>query len=713
VYAWGSAAPLELLGAVSTIVGIPVTLIGALVALRRWEQIRPTLGTPEQLSLATEALAETMSEYWIREAQERGITTPAPVSVHWHGISPESWSDLDVMGGPTEGVGPKPLPATWKADPATLSEGVVTALHGLYSALPYGRLVILGGPGTGKTSAGILLMLAALRARKSRPSTERDVVPVPVMLTLDGWDPSPHGQSLRDWAAAKIYRDNRYLHADAYGPRATERLLNVGAVSLFLDGLDEMPASAQAAAAWRIAQEAELRIVLMSRPEAFENAVKRDHLPNTAVIVLEPVDAEKVGAYLRQGGRRWERFVDDLFRNRAGPAAQIMSTPLALTLLRTAYREAGDPVELLDSTRFPTAESIWEHLLDALLIAAFPHDRRRIKAMRWLGHLARHMHQAGKRDLAWWQIPMWTPWRTRLGGGLAIGLTTGLIVGLSRAAGTALETVLRDVNEIGLAAAFDLALTDGLDIAIPSALISGLAAWLVAMLVAGRSLNSAPRDVTMRWPTVRDVVTGLVLGSAIGLLIGLVLAVSLIFEPWDRPSFKAAFTYWLISDLPVVMGFSVGAGLVVGLVAGTATSWLRPTDGDRAGVTPRTAFNRDIRATLVAGLTGALMGSFTGWIAASLTGAGPLSGAMLGGLLLGLAVMFVLGLGPALWLLAVGPVMRITGHGPLLTIAFLEAARQRQVLRQAGAVYQFRHAELQDRLAKWTTAGGDLSTSGA
>jgi hypothetical protein len=32
-------------------------------------------------------------------------------------------------------------------------------------------------------------------------------------------------------------------------------------------------------------------------------------------------------------------------------------------------------------------------------------------------------------------------------------------------------------------------------------------------------------------------------------------------------------------------------------------------------------------------------------------------------------------------------------------VPLLEDALRRQVLRQAGAVYQFRHAELQDRLA--------------
>jgi hypothetical protein len=35
----------------------------------------------------------------------------------------------------------------------------------------------------------------------------------------------------------------------------------------------------------------------------------------------------------------------------------------------------------------------------------------------------------------------------------------------------------------------------------------------------------------------------------------------------------------------------------------------------------------------------------------------------------------------------------------------LETALERQVLRQAGAVYQFRHADLQDRLAERYEAG--------
>jgi hypothetical protein len=41
-----------------------------------------------------------------------------------------------------------------------------------------------------------------------------------------------------------------------------------------------------------------------------------------------------------------------------------------------------------------------------------------------------------------------------------------------------------------------------------------------------------------------------------------------------------------------------------------------------------------------------------------------------------------------------------------------EDALDRQVLRQAGAVYQFRHAELQDHLAASTANAGDAAAVG-
>ena len=43
-------------------------------------------------------------------------------------------------------------------------------------------------------------------------------------------------------------------------------------------------------------------------------------------------------------------------------------------------------------------------------------------------------------------------------------------------------------------------------------------------------------------------------------------------------------------------------------------------------------------------------------------------------------------------------------HTPVRLMRFLEDARERDVLRTVGPVYQFRHARLQDRLAEQASA---------
>jgi hypothetical protein len=49
-------------------------------------------------------------------------------------------------------------------------------------------------------------------------------------------------------------------------------------------------------------------------------------------------------------------------------------------------------------------------------------------------------------------------------------------------------------------------------------------------------------------------------------------------------------------------------------------------------------------------------------------------------------------------------------HTPVRLMRFLEDARERNVLRTAGPVYQFRHARLQDRLAAQVKRTTDRDT---
>jgi hypothetical protein len=109
---------------------------------------------------------------------------------------------------------------------------------------------------------------------------------------------------------------------------------------------------------------------------------------------------------------------------------------------------------------------------------------------------------------------------------------------------------------------------------------------------------------------------------------------------------------------------------------------------------------------LAVGLGGRLAGGFT---------FGPVLGltfGLTGGLVLRLVLVVVLRFGPAerimsasgttawaRWLILSRLWLPLTGRLPWPVMAFLEGAYQRGVLRQAGAVYQFRHTRLQDHLA--------------
>jgi hypothetical protein len=215
-----------------------------------------------------------------------------------------------------------------------------------------------------------------------------------------------------------------------------------------------------------------------------------------------------------------------------------------------------------------------------------------------------------------------------------------------------------------------------------------------------------PRSMAVRWPKPRDLrsVGSMVVraGITIGLVLGLVLPALALYSG-SSPSDSLT--------IGIIVGLygGIAGGLIFGVPLGLIDVWLIPLAAT-SDVTPRLVYHRDVRSHLVSGLMGAPIGGIVGGLFGYLIGSPVLLFALIFGLTFGLTLGLVSGFraGAATSLLfaelALWPRRRRAQFMPLL-----ETALDGQVLRQAGAVYQFRHADLQDRLAdRYQAAAGPL-----
>ncbi|WP_406368768.1 hypothetical protein [Streptomyces sp. NBC_01546] len=445
-----------------------------------------------------------------------------------------------------------------------------------------------------------------------------------------------------------------------------------------LDGLDELPEAARPRALHAINQVLHpgRPLVLSSRTAEYRSALNPPAgtpmlLNGAAGIRLHPLNATQAAAYLLRdaGGphtaaaARWSRVTDAL---RSGtPTAQALSTPLGLFLARSIYNpRPGDehpasltnPDELLDQTRYPTRQDVDAHLFRIFIPAAYsPHHRHPSpwtakQAEHTLTFLARHLEHTlhGTPNLAWWQLHKALP-------ALALALIPGLAIGLAYG----LTFGLLNNPMLGMQAAMNW----------------GMLA-IVLLIIEPRL--SPTEGIRWSWKGrfwVRTFMPAVTLGLGFGL-----------------------FTYPSEERFSLVGGL---LGIVVGGLLGGLTS-LQPDLNKAVG--PGAVLARDRRTfwtvTLAVGLMSCLILGFVARLSeVRITEA----------LTLGLLVGIILGLGAAqfgrarsVWLafLAARIELAILGRVPWRFMAFLaDAHAHRGVLRQVGAVYQFRHLDLQRHLA--------------
>ncbi|GAA3885103.1 NACHT domain-containing protein [Streptomyces sedi] len=725
------------------------------------------------LTAAADDLAFAVKRQWEKEVALRRLNDPYPLPVRWRAASAEllePWTSIVRLA--TTGVGRASAmsPSAWAAEPQALS-GTDGELVDVLARVPTGRLVVLGEPGSGKSVLLVRLVLDLL-ARRHQGAPVPLLVPLaswaPDAEDLDGWleqrlgtdypalgergrTGATRGRELLDAGLIMLVLDGLdEIPGDVRG-RAIARINDT------MGGHPDLGLV--------LASRSDPFLTTVRAGEGIEVRVT-----GAAGIELLPLDLDTVVSYLRDsaagptGVARWREVFAALSGESARhPLARLLTTPLMASLARTAYNSppeegagpADGPVELLDSARFPTPEAMRAHLLDAFLPASYgrhpaPTPRRewnRRQASHFLAFLAADLEgrQRGSTDLRWWELAGATP---RLLAGVVVGLAAvpaawvmpfGPWLGLGMVVGVVVAMLARRWSP-------------------PAATFNrGLGGGLVGSLL-GALVGLGARHVMGIDSPAGYLVSGLALGLIPGFLGGFRAGLAGGFAASIVGAFAGEPAMGKAAPLVNSVGFFLAALCVVALgtravpARGLRWSPLGIVNGLAAGVAIGLAvvLQSDPLSGAVAGLVAAAAGSFGAGLEArpaeATVAADPQTVlrqdrvtfwtiAMAGGIGIGSATVFVVGADLGLWKGVQTGVANAVATGlawaflqatygrftlarcwlaarrrlPWRLMPFLADAHRRGVLRQGGATYQFRHAELQRRLARGTGPPDRLS----
>ncbi|HEY3611474.1 MAG TPA: hypothetical protein VGL06_28530 [Pseudonocardiaceae bacterium] len=280
----------------------------------------------------------------------------------------------------------------------------------------------------------------------------------------------------------------------------------------------------------------------------------------------------------------------------------------------------------------------------------------------------------------------------------------------------------------------------GLDFAIHRGLVVGFLHGLVTALVFGVGYVVVDGSAAMKPSPVRIRLFGgrreagarLVARIGSGVLVGSTVAVGLALVDRLVVS-RLGLNDGLGGASGIVPGilFTVEIGLSAGLVFGI-TAWLEAPIDVSAAVSPadllrsnrRNAIFQFFTWAIVLGTVTGVANNFTAVAGSFAAGNVSFTSSFINsvgvGLVFGIEGAFGAGIGYALcltawgqWLVLARIWLPLTGRLPWRLVAFLDDACRRGALRRAGAVYQFRHARLQDHLIGVPKLGHDHPESAA
>ncbi|MEV4020489.1 NACHT domain-containing protein [Nonomuraea angiospora] len=646
-------------------------------------------GEDAPLEPALAELRKMVQKQWYNEATRVLGLDRAPMPVRWNMRDKPRFVDGPRIGGEI----------TWSG-----SSDQINGLADRFRASGR-RLVVLGGPGAGKTTLAIQLVRELLKSKDGS---------VPVLLTMNGWDVKEF-PNFEDWLVDRLEQGYRSL--PAYGSDVARRLFRDGKIVPVLDGLDEMPATSLPVALAELNQalSKETQVVLTSRTPEYAGAAQA--LSRASVIEAEPLSATAVAGYLddiladTRPHPGWERLLTRLRDGEPTPLSETMSSPLGLWLLRTVYAPAADPSPLLDPERFATAADLRAHLFDRLvpaLIEARPPARkddadvfrpsRRYQpeqVTQWLRYLARLLDRSpvqadsvplgsksiGVRDFAWWRLADLTLRRPPPGPGVMLAV---LVV----------------------SAAWGAVLTS---LAAGTFVWWFLAGGVVVIVTAYRERSNGSGSWTYERPGYADLRLGrrtlsllnkllAVFSTAVWSTLGIALLAGAGQAVVDLMTGGPLTEALALASLT---GVVFGPAMLLTFSTDAVIEWAELPAMDGQASTPLTTWTADRKLTFVRLIAGGAIGAAigAGLIWATSGSPGEIALATLVATLTGATYGFVSGKHHA-WLVHELAAFRLARRGrlPRRLMAFLDDAHRLGLLRAVGPLYQFRHAEFHDHL---------------
>jgi hypothetical protein len=657
--------------------------------------------TPEQ---AADQLVTIQRGTWQRMEEDWGVGTPGEMQVRW-----------EVTRNTSAG--------------ADRPEALVGRFDNVYEAFAQAnsnRLAILGPAGSGKTviATELAIQIVASRSRGGHPG-----IPVPVVVPATSWKADGY-RRLSDWIADQLIMSHGWLAERVAKDEALSlaEVLSREYVIPIIDGLDELTAPMRVSLIQTIrASNSRLPLVLTSRPAEYESAVAMAGVISPITEArLVPLSGEDIEHYLEEAAPAswWAPVFDGLAGD--GPLANVLANPLMLWLARRIYQPGrADPGDLAGS-RFMHQGVLERHLISGYVPAVYDRQtgisRFRCgprRAQRWLSFLASSSDSGQAASLEWWRLPravrLWWPLGFAARVALLFAGTWYLVSSLlgryptfrsllsSGILGRRLIQVVNYVTRRTPRQAYDVMRSDAHAV-VNFLSLHSLAAfefWAVggalilgALIAPGFAGGSAPRVFKIRVSGSRLVS---LLVSYIFVLGPVALLWWLVPEILARQNnvaqlrqIRQAWYHMSSSRLLLLI-------IVLWLLTGITNLGGVTLDRTRA-ITPDKVMRAD-RATAL--LTAIPAKAFRGVLAWMVFGPTVALAYALYCIMLGCCRVSLGGSGTAsseftsarIWL-------ALTRRMPWRALSFLNDACQTGVLRQVGAVYQFRHVRLQEQLSE-------------